>query len=65
MKQKNRTAFIFRIFAVGICLTLLLVGLIVAMQSAGASPPGLETAAGNCGDLRGACERPVVVAWID
>ncbi len=33
MKQKNRTAFLFRIFAAGIVLTLFLVGTIVAMQS--------------------------------
>ncbi len=64
MKQKNRTAFLFRVFAVGICLTLLLVGSIVAMQSATASPQGLETAAVT-GDVRVACERPVGVAGID
>ncbi len=37
MKQKNRTSFLFRIFAAGIILTLLLVGTIVAMQSAEAT----------------------------
>lgn len=37
MKQTNRTAFIFRIFAGGIVLTLLLAGTLLAMQSAEAT----------------------------
>ena len=40
MKQKNRTSIIFRVFAAGIVLTLILIGVIVAMQS---SEPPPET----------------------
>ncbi len=41
MKQKNRTSIIFRVFAAGIVLTLILIGVIVAMQSS--EPPPEST----------------------